>query len=509
MQIFTTHESPEALEADVLVLGVYADGESPAGALFDKQQGGVIRRLVEAKEWKPEVGDNLPLYLPANSPARIVLLAGLGARDQCHRGAAFRAMASASRWITTRERSQVVFSADPDWTPDVLESAVAGSIVGCEGPGLYQAEPKRKKPRQIHWALPGAELTAARLRPGAQSSPTSVSDEVDSVAQGRILGEAINLTRRLVNEPPSVIYPESFANEAARIAKETGMEIEIWDQARLEKERCGALLAVARGSSRPPRMVILRYRGPGSSNTPQLGWIGKGVTFDSGGLSLKPTEGMTTMKCDMAGAATVLGAMQAVALLKLPIHIVGLMGLVENMPGDSAFQLGDVLKARNGKTIEVLNTDAEGRLVLADVLTVAVEQKAEKLIDLATLTGACVVALGMDVAGLMTNNQTWCDQLRDAADRCGEPVWQLPMFAEYGEQIKSPIADMKNTGDGRWGGAITAAKLLEQFIDDRPWVHIDIAGPAYLEKPKSWMDIGGSGALVRTLIEIARRHATP
>jgi leucyl aminopeptidase len=509
MQIFTTHESPEALEADVLVLGVYADGDSPAGALFDKQQGGVIRRLGEAKEWKPEVGDNLPLYLPVNSPARIVLLAGLGTRDQCHRGAAFRAMASASRWITTRERSQVVFSADPDWTPDVLESAVAGSIVGCEGPGLYQAEPKRKKPRQIHWALPGAELTAARLRPGAQSSPTSVSDEVDSVAQGRILGEAINLTRRLVNEPPSVIFPESFANEAARIANETGMEIEIWDQARLEKERCGALLAVARGSSRPPRMVILRYRGPGSSNTPQLGWIGKGVTFDSGGLSLKPTEGMTTMKCDMAGAATVLGAMQAVALLKLPIHIVGLMGLVENMPGDSAFQLGDVLKARNGKTIEVLNTDAEGRLVLADVLTVAVEQKAEKLIDLATLTGACVVALGMDVAGLMTNNQTWCDQLRDAADRCGEPVWQLPMFAEYGEQIKSPIADMKNTGDGRWGGAITAAKLLEQFIDDRPWIHIDIAGPAYLEKPKSWMDIGGSGALVRTLVEIARRHATP
>jgi leucyl aminopeptidase len=216
---------------------------------------------------------------------------------------------------------------------------------------------------------------------------------------------------------------------------------------------------------------------------------------------------MLTMKCDMAGAATVLGAMQAVAQLELPVNVVGLMGLVENMPGGAAFKLGDVLKTRSGKTIEVHNTDAEGRLVLADVLSLAVEQGAQKIIDLATLTGACVVALGTDVAGLMTNHQVWCDAVKAAADRCGEPVWQLPMFAEYSEQIKSGVADIKNVGEGRWAGAITAAKLLQEFVADRPWTHIDIAGPAFLEKPKPWLDAGATGALVRTLVEVAKGAA--
>jgi leucyl aminopeptidase len=289
------------------------------------------------------------------------------------------------------------------------------------------------------------------------------------------------------------------------MAAACGCEIEVWDENRLRAERCGALLAVAQGSARPPRLVILRYAGAGAG-APWLGWVGKGVTFDSGGLSLKPTDGMLTMKCDMAGAATVVGAMQAVARLALPVNVMGLLGLVENMPGSQAFKLGDVLTTRLGKTIEVHNTDAEGRLVLADVLAVAVERGADKLIDLATLTGACVVALGTDVAGLMSNQQAWCDQVRDAADRCGERVWQLPMFPEFNEQIKGTVADLKNVGEGRWGGAITAAKFLEEFVGDRPWTHIDIAGPAYFEKAKPWMDAGGTGILVRTLVELARRH---
>jgi leucyl aminopeptidase len=188
--------------------------------------------------------------------------------------------------------------------------------------------------------------------------------------------------------------------------------------------------------------------------------------------------------------------------LKLPVNVIGLAGLVENMIGGNAFKLGDVLRARSGKTIEVLNTDAEGRLVLADVLDVAVERKANCIIDLATLTGACVVALGTDVAGLMTNNQTLCDKVAAAAKTCGEPVWQLPMFPDYAEQIKSNVADIKNTGDGRWGGAITAAKFLEEFVQERPWVHIDIAGPAFLESAKSWIDAGATGAFVRTLVEL-------
>jgi leucyl aminopeptidase len=196
--------------------------------------------------------------------------------------------------------------------------------------------------------------------------------------------------------------------------------------------------------------------------------------------------------------------MQAIARLELPVNVIGLAGLVENMISGDAYKLGDVLVARNGKTIEVLNTDAEGRLVLADVLDVAIERGADKIIDLATLTGACMVALGTDVAGLMSNNQDWCDVVLDAAEACGEPAWQLPMFPEYGEQIRSKVADIKNIGEGRWGGAITAAKFLEEFVAGKPWVHIDIAGPAFLENPKPWMDAGGSGALVRTLVEIAR-----
>jgi leucyl aminopeptidase len=300
------------------------------------------------------------------------------------------------------------------------------------------------------------------------------------------------------------MYPESFAAEAVRVAEACGMAIEVWDQARLEAERCGSLLAVARGSSREPRLVILKYSGGASDQAP-LALVGKGVTFDSGGLSIKPTDGMKTMKCDMAGAATVLGAMQAIARLKLPVNVVGLCGLVENMLSGDSYKLGDVLRARSGKTIEVLNTDAEGRLVLADVLDVCVGLGPARIIDLATLTGACVVALGNDVAGLMTNNSGWAEAVLDAADTCGEAIWELPMFSEYGDQIRSEVADIKNVGDGRWGGAITAAKFLEEFVAEKPWVHLDIAGPAFLESPKPWLDAGGSGFGVRTLVEVAKR----
>jgi leucyl aminopeptidase len=252
-------------------------------------------------------------------------------------------------------------------------------------------------------------------------------------------------------------------------------------------------------------LVILKYNG-GPADSPPLAFVGKGVTFDSGGLSIKPTDGMKTMKCDMAGAATVLGAMQAIARLKLPVNVIGLCGLVENMLSGDSYKLGDVLTARSGKTIEVLNTDAEGRLVLADVLDVALQLNPARIIDLATLTGACLVALGSDVAGLMTNDESWAQVVKAAASATGEQVWELPMFPEFGEQIKSEVADIKNVGEGRWGGAITAAKFLEEFVAGKPWVHLDIAGPAFFESSKSWLDAGGTGYGVRTLIEVAANH---
>jgi leucyl aminopeptidase len=249
----------------------------------------------------------------------------------------------------------------------------------------------------------------------------------------------------------------------------------------------------------------MRWDGTNGAQKTPLALVGKGVTFDSGGLSLKPSDGMMAMKCDMAGAATMLGAMQAIARLKLPVNVIGLAGLVENMISGNAYRLGDVLTARNGKTIEVHNTDAEGRLVLADTLDVARSQGAAKIIDLATLTGACVVALGMDTVGLMSNDDEFLATVRTAAETCGEPAWPLPMFPAFNEQIKSEVADIKNVGEGRWGGAITAAKFLEEFVGDTPWVHIDIAGPAFLDKAKPWQDGGGSGVMVRTLVEVARQ----
>lgn len=251
---------------------------------------------------------------------------------------------------------------------------------------------------------------------------------------------------------------------------------------------------------------MLRYDGD-PPNAPSVALVGKGVTFDSGGYSLKPSDSMKTMKCDMGGAATVLGTMVAIARLKLPVSVVGYMGMVENMVSGDSYKLGDVLTARNGTTIEIHNTDAEGRLVLADVLDVAVQQGASRLIDLATLTGACLVALGTDVTGLMTNDQAWCDALLTAARETGESVWQLPMFEEFGEQIASDVADIKNVGEGRWGGAITAAKFLERFVAKQPWIHCDIAGPAFAEKPKAWLDAGGTGAMLRTLVQLIRRQA--
>jgi leucyl aminopeptidase len=485
MDITTTDQILANLEADALVVGVYRESRTSLADAVDRENRGVLTRLAELEEFTADIGKVLPLYFPDGTKVPLVLAVGLGPKSDFDAGAGYRAFGTATRWLSERRRRSVALGGDTSWSPEIAASAVAGALVGSEGTGLYQATPKRFSPDRMLWL------------------------DLDSAAcsHGAVIGRAMNLTRRLVNEPPAVIYPVSFAAEARKVADAHGMMIEIWDEEKLEQERCGSLLAVARGSAQPPRLVIMRYQGAGN-DAPWLALVGKGVTFDSGGLSIKPSEGMLTMKCDMAGAATVLGAMQAIATLKLQVNVMGLMGLVENMVSGTSYKLGDVLTARSGKTIEVHNTDAEGRLVLADVLDVAVEQGAAKLVDLATLTGACVVALGNDVAGLMSNDQAWCDTVRRAAEACGERAWQLPMFPEYGELIRGTVADIKNVGEGRAGGAITAAKLLEEFVGGKPWTHIDIAGPAFADKPKPWIDAGASGAMVRTLVQLARNWQT-
>jgi leucyl aminopeptidase len=485
MTISATDAAVVQIDADAVAVGVYEGGQLTRHATeIDQATGGVLRRLLEANELRGKRDELVPLFAPAGVKPLQVLLVGLGQRDQLDRGAAFRAAAAASRQLADRARARVGFFLDADWDSETVESAVCGATVGCQGQDLYRSEKKRYPPSEMFWS----------------------TQDTQAVRTGQILGDSVNLTRRLVNEPPAAVYPESLAQTAAELGTTSNLEVEVWNQARLRSERCGALLAVAQGSPREPRLAILRHQG-GDPQSQPLAIVGKGVTFDSGGLSLKPSEGMLAMKSDMAGAATVLGAMQAIAQLNLPLNVVGIVGLVENMPGGNAYKLGNVLTARSGKTIEVHNTDAEGRLVLADALSVALDYQPARMIDLATLTGACLVALGLDVAGLMGNDQAWCDRVAEAARRCGEPAWELPMFSEYEEQIKSEVADIKNVGNGRWAGAITAAKFLEEFVAGKPWVHLDIAGPSFLEKPKSWLDGGGTGAFVRTLVEIARGEA--
>jgi len=483
VKIALTQTPVHEIDADAVIVGLYED-ESPAGAAaaVDEATGGAVSRLIEAGEIKGDKLSTASLLAPAGVKATRVLAVGLGKRNELNRQIAFRASAAAAKALAAKERNKVANYLSAQWRSELVESAVAGAIVGAQGQDLYRKEKKLHPPAELLWA--GEDETA--------------------MTNGQAIGEGVNLARRLVNEPAEAIYPESFAEVATDMGRETGLTVDVWDEAKLQEERCGSLLGVARGSDRPPRLVILRHAG-GPKGAPTLALVGKGVTFDSGGYSLKPTDGMVDMKCDMAGAAAVVGAMQTIARLKLPVNVIGLAGLVENLVSGRAYKLGDVLTTRSGKTIEVLNTDAEGRLVLADVLDVARSEGASKLIDLATLTGACMVALGNDVAGLMTNEQSWCDAVKAAAETVGEEAWQLPMFDFYGEQIKSEVADIKNVGEGRWGGAITAAKLLEEFVGETPWVHIDIAGPSFQSKPKSWLDAGASGCFVRTLIEVARR----
>ncbi|QDU25511.1 putative cytosol aminopeptidase [Anatilimnocola aggregata] len=485
MAVTAIQDGVATIQADAVVVGIYADEPlSGAAEALNRATQGLLTKLLESKDLSGKRGEVVTLFAPPGTQAKQATLIGLGARATVDRSTAFRSAAIAAKALAGKERGLVAFYLGEGWSGELLESGICGSLVGCVGQDLYRAKKNRFPLAQLGWANASA----------------------DDIRRGEILAGGVNLARRLVNEPAGDIYPESFANEAVSVAESSGLSIEVWDRARLEAERCGSLLAVGKGSDRDSRLVILKYQGAADSVAP-IAFVGKGVTFDSGGLSIKPTDGMKTMKCDMAGAAAVLGAMQTIAQLQLPVNVIGFCGLVENMLGGSAFKLGDVLRARSGKTIEVLNTDAEGRLVLGDVLDVALQSQPAKIVDLATLTGACVVALGTDIAGLMTNDQAWADEVKASGDAVGEPLWQLPMYPEFSEQIRSEVADIKNTGDGRWGGAITAAKFLEEFVAGKPWVHLDIAGPAFLDGQKPWLDAGGSGFGVRTLVEIARRAA--
>jgi leucyl aminopeptidase len=322
---------------------------------------------------------------------------------------------------------------------------------------------------------------------------------------GQIVAEAACLVRDLGNQPGNVATPTMLAQTAQRIAQQHGLRCQVLDRVQIEELGMGAFMSVARGSQEPPKFIILEHNAD-HEDLQTLVLVGKGITFDSGGISIKPGEKMEMMKFDMSGGAAVLGTLQAVAQLDLPLHVVGLVPATENLPSGTATKPGDIVRALSGKTIEVINTDAEGRMILADALAYAQRYQPAAVIDLATLTGACVVALGHHAIGLMGNNLELIARLKEAGQASGERVWELPLWEEYHEQLKSDVADMKNVG-GRPAGAITAAALLSKFAEGYPWAHLDIAGTAYTDEEKSYIPKGGTGVGVRLLVELLRNWA--
>jgi leucyl aminopeptidase len=326
--------------------------------------------------------------------------------------------------------------------------------------------------------------------------------------RGARVAEAVAMARDIVNEPARAMTPRKLADLAAEVAEAEGLTLMLLDERDIVSEGLGGLAGVASGSNEPARLIKLVYDPPAGAEA-SIALVGKGITFDSGGLSIKTAEGMETMKTDKSGAAAVLAAMSVIAALAPPVRVVAIVPATENMSGGSAMKPGDVLTARNGKTIEVLNTDAEGRLVLADGLSLAVEEEVDAIIDVATLTGACMVALGRKVAGLMGNHAGWIDQVGQAAARAGEDVWPLPLPEDYRKQIDSDVADIKNIGAGRYGGALTAGLFLKEFVGDVPWAHLDIAGPARSEDDEGYLQKGGTGFGVRTIVEAVMGFQKP
>jgi len=496
MNITALRQPIVSVRAQWLVLGIFEDdGETVAG-LRGTDLEAKVRRLIGEKELSGSLGDLTLFYDVPGLAAPGLLLVGLGPRDRFDPGAAFAAGVALAKRLAGKPRESVAVALPPSDEPRAVASAlIEGAIVGTRGPGLRKTEANRH----------AFDTLSLVVEPGQTEEDTLWLEP--TLCRAEIVGQAVNLARDLVNTPPGDKSPAQLADRISIVASESGIAVDVWDEARIRRERFGGLLGVAAGSDEPPRFLILQYRS-GGDDTPTHALVGKGVTFDSGGLSLKPSASMEDMKSDMTGAAVVVATMQAVARLALPINVVGYLSMTENMTGGKAMKLGDVLTMRNGKTVEIMNTDAEGRLILADALSYAVEHQPHRLLDLATLTGACIVALGPKVAGLFGNDSPFCQDVIAASRRTGERVWRLPLDEDYKEQLKSNVADLKNVG-GKWGGAVTAAKFLEQFVGSTPWIHLDIAGPSWADAETATRDVGGTGCFVRTLITYLERKAQP
>jgi len=474
--------------------------ETPAFAMLcfsdeppsEETAGGVLKEMFTSGEFTGKANETAVVHRPAGMKAQRLLLVGCGEKAKFTPAQMRLAGGVMARALQSRSIGQAAIRLEGlTHGPAMLRALVEGLIAGGFEPDQYKTEKKNGGKR-----LDRVEISCIEVTPEMESA----------LEMARIAGEAQNWTRALVNEPGNVLTPRALADRARAMAEECGLECEILDEPRMRQLGFNTLLGVAQGSAEPPVMIVLRYRPANPASGDHLALVGKGVTFDTGGISIKPSDGMEKMKYDMAGAAAVLGAMRAIARLKPPVAVTACAPCVENMPGPKAQRPGDIVKTFQGKTVEVLNTDAEGRLILADALTWVARQGATHIVDAATLTGAIAVALGHLYAGAFSNDSGWQQRVLEAARDAGERIWHFPMDAEYSEQLKTPFADLANIGN-RWGGSITAAKFLEEFVEGKPWVHLDIAGVAWLEEAKPWMAKGPTGFAVRTFVELARGWA--
>ena len=483
---------PSYARTGALAVGVF-DGPSltAAGKALDKKTGGALGRAIAASRFKGGKGQVLSLLAPEGLKASRLLVFGLGKAEEADDLVLQEAGGGiVANLATAGDKVANVLAERPPKSKLKLADCAANLAYGARLRS-YRFDKYRTKEKEED--KPTLETLTFMVKEPAAARKAFA--KLDSIAEG------IFFTRDLVSEPANVIYPETLAREARRLGR-YGVRVEVLDANRMKQLGMGALLGVAQGSARKPRVVTMRWNGAakGARGKRPIAFIGKGVTFDSGGISIKPSGGMEDMKYDMAGAATVIGLMRALARRKAKVNAVGVVGLVENMPSATAQRPGDVVKSMSGQTIEVINTDAEGRLVLADVLCYCQKRfKPSLMIDLATLTGAIIVALGHEHAGLFSNDDTLAEQIGAAGKKVGETVWRLPLGEAYDKQINSPIADMKNVGSGRGGGSITAAQFLRRFVDETPWAHIDIAGVAWSKKDAACVPKGGTGFGVRLL----------
>jgi leucyl aminopeptidase len=484
MKIHLEQKPVETLECDALIALTFEGkpNERFKDSLSDVYSSGEITG---------KVFEMTVVHHPRGFKAQRLLLAGAGPAEKFTSAELRRVSSAALRHLKSRSlRNIVMWLESPTGAPEHVQAAVEGAMLGDYEPDRYKSDKKDVKVVDAFTvAVPGggAELSRAADR-------------------GRIVAEAQNFARELSTEPANKLTPTSLAESARQMAVAHGLECEVLDQDRMRQLGMGSLLGVAMGSAEPPALIILRYRPANPKGVTHLGLVGKGVTFDTGGISIKPADGMEKMKYDMSGGAAMIGAMRALAQLKPSIPVTALIPAVENMPGSRAQRPGDIVTSLSGKTIEVINTDAEGRLILADALTYARGLGCTHLVDAATLTGAIVVALGSIHIGAFGTDDRLVERVLESARAAGEKMWRMPLDDDYKEQLKSPFADIANVG-GRPGGSITAALFLSEFAEKTPWVHLDIAGTAWLDEAKPYMSKGPVGVGVRTFVSLAMNWA--